>query len=102
MEKYRRKRQREKDLKSKFTQATNQFLSTTFRTSSPTISTALSRYFKNEQFVISAGTSFSQHLLTIIPVQSGETPLNSDQARRQKKDDKAMPANSMQTSTTNQ
>ena len=54
------------DLKSKLTQATNQLLSITPRTYSPKISTALSRYFKNEQFAISAATNLLQPLLTII------------------------------------
>ena len=83
------------DLKLKFTQATNQFLSITLRTLSPKISTALSRYFKSEQFAISAATNLLQHLLTII-AKSSKTRLNSNhQARGLNKGDKVMPANAM-------
>ena len=97
------KDKKKKDFKLQFTQAINQLLSTTLRTFSPKVPLACSRDFKNKQLAVSAATNLSQHLLiTIIPVQSGETPLNNDQARGQSKDDKAMPTNAMQANTVNQ
>ena len=71
---------KDEDLEMKFIQAIKQLLSTTLRTSLPKISTAFSRYFKNEQSVLSAVTNFSQRVLTEAP-QSGETRLNSEQKR---------------------